>query len=71
MTAKDLQRVFPFRGPFSIRVAWNSLKQGMSFQKFRVVAFQKGSKDMEQPEKYLKIGGVNPSTHSRGSYEIL
>jgi len=42
-TAKDLQRIFPFRGPFSIRVAWNSLQQGMSFPKFRVVAFQLGS----------------------------
>ncbi len=49
-TAKDLQRIFLFRGPFSIRVAWNSLQQGMSFPKFRVVAFQKGCKDMEQPE---------------------
>jgi len=66
MTAKDLQRVFPFRDPFSIRVAWNSLKQGMSFPKFRVVAFQKGSKDMEQPEKYLKIGGESQHTLERG-----
>ncbi len=47
---QGLTACFPFRGPSSIRVAWNSLKQGMSFPKFRVVAFQEGSKDMEQPE---------------------
>jgi len=53
--AKDLQRLFPFRGPFSIRVAWNSLQQGMSLPKFRAGAFQKGSKDVEQPEIHITL----------------
>jgi len=36
-------------------VAWISLQQGMSFPKFRVVAFQKGCKDMEQPEIQITL----------------
>jgi len=48
--SQGLTACFPFRGPFSIRVAWNSLNQRMSFLKFRVVTFQKASKDMKQPE---------------------
>jgi len=37
------------------RVAWNSLKQRMSFLTFRGVAFQKGSKDMKQPEIHIPL----------------
>ena len=70
--SQGLTACFPFRGPFSIRVAWNSLNQRMSFLQFGVVAFQKASKDMKQPEIHITLTKmVQVILHNQPGFVLL